>query len=201
LARQSDIRLHELLGMVALRDGETDIARQHWAEAVELGTTNVAVIRELARLESNAIFSQFNLDYQMPSERAKRLRSLLKRSIECAPAQSMGYEMLAWVEGSVEKPDIPNVNLVQSQFATLNDKPHTLLALILVRYHLGETKAALELLDQLDKFNLNPWSAYCAEVTRARIEHRPVNQAKVPASGPGRPGGNLMPPPMIEPPR
>jgi hypothetical protein len=201
LAREPDIRRHELLGMVALKEDQTEVARDHWGQAVQLGTTNAAIFRELGRLEANAVFSQFNLDYQMPVERAQRLRALLKKSIDCAPAQSMGYEMLAWVEGSVEKPNIANVNLVQKNYQNLNDKPRTLLALVLVRYHLGETKAALELLDQLDRVELNPWAAYCAEVTRARIEGRPVNEAKLPKNGPTRVGGAIMLPPMIEPPR
>jgi hypothetical protein len=184
--------------MVALREGEINVAREQWGQAVELGTDNAAVFRELGRLEANEVFNQFNIDYQMPAERAKRLRSLLKRSIECAPAQSMGYEMLAWVEGSVEKPDIANVNLVQERFSTLNDKPRTLLALILVRYHMKDTKAALGLLDELDKMKLNPWLTFCAEITRANVEDRPIDQSKLPASGLLRPGGTIMMPPMIE---
>jgi hypothetical protein len=198
LEQAPDARLHELMGSVASQADETDGAREHWRQAVELGTTNVAIFRELARLEANLVFGQFNLDYRMPEKRATDLRHLLQKSIECAPTQSAGYEMLAWVEASVAKPDIANVNLVQQHFKTLNDKPRTLLALVLVRYHLGETKEALELLDQLGKFDLNPWSAYGAEVTRARIEDRPVNQAKLPANTPSR---MIMKLPAFEPPR
>jgi tetratricopeptide (TPR) repeat protein len=201
LARAPEIRLYELLGMVALKDGETDVAREHWGRAVELGTTNAAIFRELGRLEANEVFAQFNLDYRMPAERAKRLRALLKKSIECAPAQSMGYEMLAWVEGSVAKPDITNVNLVQAHFQSLNDLPRTLLALVLVRHHLGDNKTALELLDQLDLMKPNQWVTHCAEVSRARIEDRPVNPAKLFSGVPGRPVGPIMLPPVIAPPR
>ncbi len=201
LSRQPDTRLHELLGMVAFEEGETDVAREHWSQAVELGTTNAAIFRELGRIESNLLFSTFNIDYRLPDARAERLRNLLHKSLACAPDQSMGYEMLAWVEATARQPDIAAINLVQQHFKTLNDPPHTLLALILVRFKMGETKAALEMLDQLDKMNLNPWAAYCAEVTRARIENRPVDQTKLPATAPGREGGTIMRMPILEPPR
>jgi hypothetical protein len=201
LSRRPDARLHELMGMVAERDDEIDVAREHWRRAVELGTNNAAIFRELGRLESNEVFDQFNLDYRMPLARAERMRTLLKKSIECAPAQSMGYEMLAWVEASLAVPNIPNVILVQDNFKGLNDKPRTVLALALVRYRLGQTKDALGLLDELDKLTANPWAKHCAEITRARIEGRAVDVSKLPSGLPPRAGGVVMLPPMIDPPR
>lgn len=181
--------------MVALQESEIDVAREHWGQAVEMGTTNAAIFRELGRLESNAVFSQFDLDYRMPEKWAERLRNLLEKSIACAPEQSMGYEMLAWVEATAREPRIASINLVQQRFKTLNDKPRTLLALIMVRLRMGETEAAIEMLDQLDKMNPNEWVAFCAELTRARAEKRPVDLTKLPASSsPGRPGSNLRPP-------
>ena len=183
----SSLRLHELMGSMAIVAKEPDVARDHWRQAVELGTTNVAIFRELALLESNTVFDQFNLDYRMPPKRADDLRNLLKKSIEFAPTQSMGYEMLAWVEASVGQPELDNVKLVQGHFNSLNDRPRTLLALVLVRMRLGQDQDAAELLQQLGKLQPNDWVRYCAELTAARLENRPVNVERLPKlQGPGR---------------
>lgn len=197
LERKPDIQLEELFGMVALKEDEADVARERWSRAVEMGTENVAIFRELARLEANAVFSQFDLDYRMPEKRAAHLRHLLKRSLEFAPEQSQGYEMLAWVEATADKPDIASVNLVQSRFASLNDKPRTLLALVMVRLRLGDTATAAQLLDLLDSVATNDWLRYCAELTRARLENRPVDRSRLPESS-NRAGGIRMVAPRID---
>jgi hypothetical protein len=182
LGHRRDVRLLELLGAIALQEGDERAARERWNEAVSIGSANAAIFRELARLETNQVFSEFNLDYQMPAERATYLRTLLTQSIACAPRQSQGYEQLAWVEAVAAVPSIANVNLVQRHFATLNDRPRTLLALVLVRWRVGDREDALGLLDQLDKMNPGPWVAYGAELTRARIEGRPADRSKRPAN-------------------
>ena len=179
LDRKPDARLHELLGAMAMQENEPDVAREHWNSAIELGTANPAVFRELSGLEASLVFNNFELDYQMPAERAVCLRTLLNRSILSAPEQSVGYEMLAWVEAMSTKPDIANINLIQQRFGTLNDKPRTLLALAVVRLRRGEAPAALGMLDKLDKLGPDDWVKYCAEVTRARLEQRPVNPQKL----------------------
>ena len=199
--RAPTIRLHELFGTLAMNEGQSEVAQEHWNKAVEMGTTNAAIFRELGRLESNAVFSNFNLDYEMPVERAERLRHLLKRSIECAPAQSQGYEMLAWVEASVRTPDIANVNLVQRQFATLNDKARTVLALAVLRMRRGEKQTALKLLDDLELLEPSDWVRYCAEVTRARLEGRPVDPARLPKQKWDKPKDLLKLPDSIRLPR
>ena len=201
VAKQPDSRLHELLGTVAMQENETDVAREHWSNAVDLGTTNASTFRELSRLEANRVFSQFDLDYRLPDERAARLRSLLRKSVECAPEQSMGYEMLAWVEATANAPEIATINLVQQRFKTLNDKPRTLLALAMVRFRRGETQPALEMLDQLDKMNPNEWTAYGAEITRARLEKRPVNREKLNELTSRQTEGFKLVPPNLDPPR
>jgi tetratricopeptide (TPR) repeat protein len=180
LERAPNARLRELLGAVAMKEEETDVAREHWRAAVELGTTNAAIFRELGRLEANVVFGQFDLDYCMPEKRAADLRHLLGKSLECAPAQSQGYEMLAWVEAMSERPDIASLNLIQKRFASLNDRARTLLALVIVRMRLGQKDAAIELLDQMEKLNPNDWVRYCSELTRARLENRPVDPARLP---------------------
>jgi len=201
VSRQPDIRLQELLGMVALRENQTESARAHWNQAVELGTTNAAIFRELSRLEGNQVFSQFDLDYRLADARTEQLRKLLARSIECAPAQSLSYEMMAWVEATASQPRIASINLVQKRFSTLNDKPRTLLALTMVRFRLGEIQEARELLDQLDKLNPDQWVAYCAEITRARIENRPLNPEKIPVGAFSRSDNSILLPSKLELPR
>jgi hypothetical protein len=180
LMRAPDARLNELLGAKALQANDADAARERLLAAFEQGSTNVAVYRELGRLESNLVFNRFDLDYRLPAERAERFRQLLGKSLEAAPEQSAGYEMLAWVEATAQKPDVRNVNLVQKHFSTLNDKPRTLLALAMVRLRLGDSAGALAMLDQMDQLQPSEWIVYNAEITRARIENRPVDEAKLP---------------------
>lgn len=194
LERAPTARLHEVMGSAAIRADETDVAREHWRRAVELGTDNAAIFRELGRLESNAIFGQFDLDYRMPAQRANGLRHLLHKSIECAPEQSMGYEMLAWVEALSDKPDIAALNQVQQRFQSLNDRGRTLLALVIVRMRLGDTEGALKLLDQLEGTRPSDWVRFCAELTRARLEDRPVDQDKLPPASRRQPGMRMSPP-------
>jgi hypothetical protein len=199
LDRQPDVRLNEVLGTVALKNGEADVARDRWLTAVELGSSNVAVFRELGRLEANLVFNQFNLDYRLPAERAERLRMLLAKSLEAAPAQIAGYEMLAWVEATAQKPDVASVVRVQKEFNRLNDKARTLLALVMVRWRLGQTKDALALLDDLEKLRPSDWALFCAEITRARLENRPVDPARLPKGSVMRNGSVvMMPPPQLK---
>ena len=193
-----EARLNELLGTEALHAGEADVARDRWLQAVEQGSTNVAVFRELGRLESNLVFGYFDLDYRMPAERCTRLRTLLDKSLAAAPEQSAGYEMLAWVEATAPQPDVAAVIRVQQRFNTLKNKPRTLLALTLVRIRLGKTEEALQMLDDLAKIGPDDWVKYCSELTRARLEKRPVDQAKLPKSPGVRAGGIVMRPPTLE---
>lgn len=180
LEQAPEARLYELLGAVSFQAGETEVAREQWRRAVELGTTNAAIFRELGRIETNLVFGQFDLDYRMPEKRAAELRHLLHASLECAPEQSMGYEMLAWVEAMAAKPDIASLTRIQERFNTLNDRARTLLALVVVRMRLGQTADALDMLNQMDKLKPNDWVLYCAELTRARLEARPVDRSRLP---------------------
>jgi tetratricopeptide (TPR) repeat protein len=186
LERAPQARWFELMGSVAMKAGETDVARERWRAAIAHGTSNAAVYRELGRLEANAIFGQFDLDYRMPERRTAEMRLLLHKSLECAPAQSQGYEMLAWVEAMTERPDLASIRRIQDRFANLNDRARTLLALVIVRMRLGQHADALELLDQMEKLEPSDWVRYCAELTRARLEDRAVDPARLPKStGPG----------------
>lgn len=177
-------RLHEVLGAEAMANGEEDSARERWRKAVETGTTNNAICRELVRIEANRRFNTFDYYYRLPDEEAKFMRSLLRRSLEAAPEQSEGYEMMAWVEATAATPDVANVNLVQQHFKSLNDKPRTLLALILARLRFKDKESALHLLDQLDTMKPNHWVAVSAESVRARLENRPPRSIAPPEQKP-----------------
>lgn len=200
IGREPSSALHELMGTIAMQNDNVDLAREHWREAVRLGTVNAAIFRELGRIEANAVFSQFDLDYHMPEKRAAELRQLLRKSIECAPDQSAGYEMLAWVEAMSMDPDIATLNRVQERFAGLNDRARTLLALVIVRMRLGQRDAALALLAQMENTKPSDWARFCAELTRARLENRPVDREKLPQSMTFQPGMRISPP-MVTPPR
>lgn len=168
----SNFRLWEVLGTDSWLQGDADVAQERWQRALEAGTNNPAVYHELGQMEGRRWFTTFDYYFRMPEVRAQNLRALLKRSIECAPEQSEAYEMLAWVEASVVKPDIANINLVQLRFKSLNNKAKTLLALALVRLRLDDPAASLKLLDQLDKMNPGYWVASAAEIVRAKLEDR-----------------------------
>jgi tetratricopeptide (TPR) repeat protein len=194
LDRKPEARLHEVLGSIALQENDTDAAREQWRSAFDLGTTNVAICRELSRLEANVVFAHFDLDYRLPEERAELLRSLLKRSLDEAPEQSNGYEMLAWVEATAQKPDIAALARVQKKFPTLNNKARTLLALTLVRMRFGKNEEALAMLEDMAKVDPDDWVLFCSEVARARLEKRPIDPARLPRSTADGPRMILTPP-------
>jgi Tfp pilus assembly protein PilF len=170
-----DVHLHEVLGMNALRDSDEAVAREHWEKAVTLGSDNPAIYHELAQMESGW-FRQFDYYFRLPAERAQWLRRLLRRSIEYAPNQTAAYEMLAWVEATASEISAANVNLVQSHFNTLHDKPRTLLALALIRLHAGDKDLAAALLEQLDRMNPDASIARAAEIVSAKMEGRAVRK-------------------------
>lgn len=198
--RQPDVRLTELLGAVALRGGEESVARERWNEAVDAGSTNPAIFREISRLESNAVFSRFDLDYRMPVARCERLRFLLERSIALAPEQRQGYEMLAWVEATAQQPAIRNINRVQARFPKLEDKARTLLALAVIRLRLDRKEEAVGLLAEMEGLAPDPWTMYGVEMLQARLENRPVDRSRLPAT-PGPGGESVLIVPQFNAPR
>lgn len=171
-ARPGDARLHEALGQEARSDGDAEGAGERWRRAIEAGTANAAVFHELAQMEARRWFTRLDLGFRLPPERAAEFRTLLERSIAAAPDQSAAYETLAWVEATAEEPVVKNINLVQERFATLVDKPRTLLAMASVRERRGDKGTALELLKALDSMEPGPQIATAAETLRAKLEGR-----------------------------
>jgi len=177
----ADSRLYETLGNDAWFEGDLDLARERWSKAVELGSTNPAVYRELVRLEADRWFNQFDPYFRLPEPQVVELRSLLQRSVACAPAQSSAYEIMAWVEATAAKPSVANINLVQHHLSTLNDKPRVLLALAWVRARLKDRTTALEVLDEVDKLQPDGWVAQVSRIIRASLAEPP---AETPAGPP-----------------
>ena len=157
-----------------MRDGDQLTARERWSQAVEAGTRNPAIYRELARMEMSNLFSQFDVYFRVPEENVTRLRSYLSQSIEFNPEQSDAYEMLAWVEAFAEKPSIKKLNLAQRAAANLTRKERMLLALAFARMRLDKTDEALEMLAVLERMDPEPWEIYGIEAIRAFIEKRPI---------------------------
>ena len=176
-ADQSPVKTRtlEVLGADAWSQGEQDTARERWQKAIEAGSLNAAIYREIGLSESRRWFSQFNFYFQMNEEVANRLRNLLKRSIEYAPDQSEAYEMLAWVEATVAKPDIANINLVEKRLTTLTHQSPTLVAFALARFHLKDRARALEILQAVESTEPGP---HLMEVIRLmRIHFQPVEMS------------------------
>ncbi len=173
-------RYWEVLGTDAWIEGEVNLAQERWQRALDAGSNNPGVFHEMGQIEGRRWFSNFDYYFRLPEIRAQQLRTLLKRSIDGAPEQFAAYEMLAWVEASVVKPDIANTNLVQQHFKTLQQKPRTLLALALVRVHLEDRESAIQLLDQLDLIKPDYAVASAAEIIRAKLEDRAPRKIAMP---------------------
>jgi hypothetical protein len=189
--RPADPRPLEELGSDALRDGDELTAKERWGKALEIGSRNPAIYRELALMECGGWFSQFDLDFRLPEETARHLRTLLQGSIKYAPEQTVAYEMLAWIEAYAAEPSIPNINLVQTHFSALKEKQRTLLALAVVRFRANDKTIALHLLDSLDTMRPDAWVARGMEIVRAKIEGRPVK--RLPRTTPSSSHGEFAP--------
>lgn len=167
-----DLRALEILGTDAMIDGDPDVAKQRWSQAVDAGTTNPGVIHQLAELEARQWFSRLDISFQLPEATAERLRTLLFQSLDVAPNQTQAYEMLAWVEASVRKPSAKNINLVQSHLGSLRPRSRTLLALALLRIRLGDFPTARAMLDQADAEAAAPQERNWSQTLRHDIARR-----------------------------
>ncbi len=166
-------RVLEALGTDSWVQGEMDQAYGFWQRALDAGTENPAIFYEMGKRESDRWFGPFNFgfdyNYRMPDDLSSRLRTLLKRSIELTPDQSEAYEVLAWVEGTVAKPDVANVNLVQKKIDTLPHRGATLTALALVRLHVQDNVSAREILKEVEATKLDPAMAEVVKIIRAHV--------------------------------
>lgn len=187
-------RIQEVLGANAAREGDWDLAAERWDKAFAAGSTNPAVLHELAQHEGRKRFSRFDLYYRLPDEAAEKLRKLLAQSIATTPKQASSYELLAWVEATAREPQVRNVNLVQTNFSRVKEQHRTMLALAVVRLRLGDKSGAAGILDQLDQMGADDWVRYGVEYTRAALEERPVDYARLPAPR-ARPGPSGVPVP------
>jgi len=169
-----EARALEVLGTDAVADHDEAAARAHWEAAISAGSHNVAVFRELGLMESAQWFKEFNYDFRLADDVAQRLRERLRKSIDYEPQQAAAYEMLAWVEAYSPTPVIANIAIVQRQFPHLINKQSTVVALGMARVHLGKPDEAKAILAQLAKLPPDPWSAYAAEIIRAKLEGRSI---------------------------
>lgn len=147
-----DTRAFEALGAIGFRLLQDRSAAESWRQAMDLGSTNPAVLRYVALTEWSRWFSRLDLDFLLPAEAADQLRSRLLRWIEVQPDQNEPYEALAWVEASVSAPKIEHVNLVQGRFSRLDRQAQVLLAMARVRVRLGDHAAAEQILSEIDNF-------------------------------------------------
>lgn len=168
-ASPAEPRVHEVLGSMALLEHDAAAATEHWQKAIDLGTRNVAIARELTLLECRELFARFDFDYRLPAAKCDQLRERLLTSINQEPAQSAAYEMLAMVEAFAETPRPANVNLVQTHFRQLSEKARTVIALAMVRVHTGNPGEAAEILTQLDQLQPDPVVGKVADLIRKRL--------------------------------
>lgn len=168
-AEAKDARAYEALGAAEFRPYQANSANESWRRAVDLGSANPALLRQVALAEWSRWFTQLNVDYRLPEEAAEHLRSRLKRWIEVLPDQSEPYEALVWVEASAPEPKIEHVNLVQSRFSRLERPVPALLALARIRVRLEDFPAAEQILADLEKFEPNAGERALAEALKSLI--------------------------------
>lgn len=169
-AANADPRIFETLGAEAWGSQDFDAALQYWRQAFELGSNNSVVMREVARVEWKKWFSNFLPTLRLPPEVVVDLRKYLVTSIQLEPVQDEAYEMLAWVEGFSDKPNIANTGAVQQRFKLMKKKARTLLALSVGRERLGYPDQAIEMLKEIHRFNPDAWTLRAAKETLAKWE-------------------------------
>jgi len=183
-----ETRALEALGNDALADNDVTRACEYWQRAIDAGSTNPALYRELARVASARWFQQFDYDFRLSEERVGELRALLAKSIAIAPNQQAAYALLAWVEASAPTVQPANLTLIQQQFADLGEKrPSTLLAIAVIYAHRRQTDEAGRLLDRLVEMDPAPDILNCVQIVRARLAHQAKPEANQAAPEGGAP--------------
>lgn len=171
-----EARIFETLGADAWAHEETEKALEYWDRAVTAGSTNSAVLREVATYEWSKWFAEPEPRLRLPEDAADRLRTLLVAAIQAEPDMETGYEMLSWVEACAEKPSAVNINAVQKQFGSMRNKGKTLLALALCRARLDRKAEAIELIKKIGRFDPDPWTLRLAEQSLAQLEGRSLEE-------------------------
>jgi tetratricopeptide (TPR) repeat protein len=172
-AEQPDPRIFESLGAEAWQREAIEDAVEHWSRAREHGSTNASILRELARHEWERWFVRAAMELRLPAEVATNLRDLLISGLELEPETDQAWEMLAWVEACSPQVSGKNVNAVQARIPTLKEKASTLTAIALCYVRVGNEAAAIELLEQLPRFEPDDWTLDGAEYALAKLKKVP----------------------------
>jgi hypothetical protein len=167
--RQKDPRSFETLGTDAYLEGDVKSATERWEQALVAGSTNPAIIRELALIEGKQWFGDFNDSFRLPEDATARMRARLLRSIEMEPAQAAAYEMLSWVEAFAERPQPSNINRVIAQLKDMPDKKRTLIGLAAIMLRIGKPEAAVPMLNHVGTLRIDGSEAQAVSVLRERL--------------------------------
>lgn len=149
---EGDPRVFEALGTDAWMEQNPRQAHERWLSALELGSDNPAIFHWVGIMETEERFKYFDPYFRLDAANANRLRDFFHRSIQRTPTQSLAYERLAWIESAAPEPDVRNLELVESKFATLEQQAGVAVALGLAYLQLGDetkTSAWLERVWQL----------------------------------------------------
>lgn len=145
-------RAAEVLGCDAIEEGDDRRAQDYWERALDEGSTNLAVLNLVTRIEYARWFRSYDFYQRLPVEKTVRLRELLDRCLKQYPDQIAYYEMAAWVEATAAEPDIPRVNRVQAKMKPELLTADALISIALVRSRLGDRDSTLELLRAINQF-------------------------------------------------
>lgn len=142
-------RPHELLAAVAAGDDEAAIALDHLKTAAELLSDNPQVYVELLRDGLKGHHAAAYIDTRLPEERIAWLRGLVQRALALDADNADALELGALVEALAENVFVPMVNRVQARVLTMRNPARTMLALAIIRWKVGDTQTAADIVDHI----------------------------------------------------
>jgi hypothetical protein len=142
-------RPHEILAAVALQEGDTEGALEHWGRAAELGSDNAFVYLQLANEKLVQLSAESSLDFRMPANLAATLRGWLDRAVALSPDYLEAYESLAFVEALAERPRVKIINRVQEVVPQMRDTARTLYAFAVVRWRVKDYATSRAIIEKL----------------------------------------------------
>jgi TonB family protein len=140
-------RPHELLAAIANREGNFQLALDHWRRAAELKSTNPFVYVQLVRDALSAFKGISFLDTRLSESRTAQLRDWIGRALELDSENADAVELAALNETLAEEISIPIVNQVQKVAPKMREPSRTLLALAIIRWRTGDPKTAANIVD------------------------------------------------------
>ncbi len=140
-------RPHEVLGSIALGEGERHQAETHWREAVRLGTDNPVVPVWLAQTSLRQSLVDVSAGYRLPEGDAAELRGWLDRAVALDENYAEAWDWLALTEAFSAEPRSEVIRSLQAKREAWGSRPRVLAALALIALRAGNAEVAEALAD------------------------------------------------------